>query len=489
MELEEELEQEIRNEMKRIAELRRDFTHEIDKSDDDLLHLEQKLNISIQTYKDVLSKQMLILTSDSETITKTSVLNALEQIERIAQIPNDFPPEVIEICWDYVRNEDDDISNSALKCLLAIFHTPQKAEALYQSELPSKLFVIFTRPRFSQESMRLFLILALGTQANRESCLNDELTDILLSKGEELANDFDSLANILDIILSVVDEIQSLRENLPIFLERIEESFNVENNHLYTSMLFLIYIVIKNADSEEWLKSFCEAPILTKVLSTLSLVNTESAKLILSILHALIGKGNDIHSVAVNQAIVSSNVFSVISLIIHQNDEELLKYAYDISATLCATVVQFKDLFMSSDLPDILLSSFSDMKSKVKKVIVKMLASISRYAYNDENVCEFVFSNHILMLLAETLDIHEATPYAVIAIKVIIAAGMKLQGTEHYDEFLEQIYDDDFNEKLEEQIEEMDTMDDDDETYNQTIEATLNDLYDINSTIQILKNQ
>ena len=488
LDLSEELNKDIEEDIKSAIEQRHETVSNIESFSRSSDKISSDLRINFENYENLLNQSIIKLKSDSLSI--DDIIKELDQIERLTQIP-DFDPsnELIELIWSFLYHEDEKVYESTLICLLKIFHNPQKAESLFGEELPAKLSIIFERPVLNQYSRDFFLRIACASEASREYCLTSELAETLLSKADESHDSPDSLACILDIILDLYEVVPNLPENLPILLEHTEECFTVENGHLYINILNLIYVTVMNADNEEWLQSFFQSQLLAQVLSTLSLDNTRASKLIIGIIHALLGKGNNIFSKAINQSIFNSNIFSVIQTIIINGDKALLKYAYDIASTLCIHVPEFKNLYITSDLPEILLESFPELSVNCKKEVVKFIASLSRFAYENDKICEYIFTNRILILLSELLDIDSIVSCAVIAIKSIIAAGMKLQGTENYEIFLEQIYDDDFVQAIEDKLDDTDDADDIEHgsEYDQGKEAIRNDLYDILSLIQILK--
>ena len=453
----------------------------------DLIALDNKIDIN--TYRDTLKNAILLITSESESVTKDDLLHAFDQVERICQITDNIPAPFIEKCWEFVSCDDEDLHTAAVLCLTAIFKNPCKAETMYGSDLPMMISKILERETINEYDRNLIYKLIFASGETRSMCITDEFAEFILQKATDSCDDHETLACLIDIILECIDISPVIKSNLALFLSNIEGSFTANENHLYMSMLILIYRLVSDATSEEWLCSFCQAQIFSTALSTLSLSNTKASKLIIGIIHAMVGKKNSISSLRVIKSIVNTNVFSVLQNIITENDQSLIHYAYDMLSSLCSQLREVKDMIMGSPIPNILLETYEDMPTYCKKKALKLLANLSRYAVEDKIVCEFVFRNNLLMLFAEVLDVDSVLSIAIFGIRSIIAAGMKLIGTENYDMFLEQIFDDNFVEYLEDKIDDMENSDDDDETYDLSREKNQNDLYDIISIINTLKNQ
>ena len=269
-------------------------------------------------------------------------------------------------CWDYIASDDEEVSEAAAKCLYQLFRFNGNSAVFYGDELPSKLVLLFNKEKIDIAYRNLFLKLALSTPSTREICINEELTDILLSKARE-APDPDSLASILEIIIDISYISPSIREQLPDLIASIEENFCVENSRLYFAFLNSVYIIVYNSESPDFLCSFCEATLLGKILSSLSIDNMLATKIIINIMHAMIGKGNNIHCSGIHQALVGSNVFSVIRTILNSDIEELYPYCYNISAELFSNVEEFRVQYFSSELPRILVNGFPELTTKAKK--------------------------------------------------------------------------------------------------------------------------
>ena len=212
-------------------------------------------------------------------------------------------------------------------------------------------------------------------------------------------------------------------------------------------------------------------------------------------MHAMIGKGNNIHCVEIHKALVGANVFSVIRTILLSNIENLYKFCYNISADLFNNVKEFRVQFFESELPEMIIERFSEMQVKTKKSVIRLFAYISKFASGNEKILQYFLENEILLAISENFDFNDVMPFAIIAINQTISAGMKTQGTEVYDTFLEQLYNDDFCDAIEEKIDELSNMDSDDDdenhtaTYNRANEAMLQNLYEINSIINMLKSK
>ena len=199
----------------------------------------------------------------------------------------------------------------------------------------------------------------------------------------------------------------------------------------------MLKIVVYNSESSDFLCSFYEATLLGKILSSLSIDNMLATKIIINIMHAMIGKGNNIHCSGIHQALVGSNVFSVIRTILMSDIEELYPYCYNISAELFSNVEEFRVQYFSSELPRILVDGFPELTAKAKKSVIRFLAYLSKFAVSNDEILYFFLDNELLLAISDDFDCNDVIPFAVITIKQIISAGMKKQGTEMYDAFIE----------------------------------------------------
>lgn len=449
--------------------------------------------IEYSTYQDNFKNAVLCITSESSEAKE--IIAALDQVSRIAQISAKIPKEIYEKCWLLISSDNDELSEAASKCLYDIFRFNNNAEFLYGEELPSKLVILFQKERMTTSDRNLFLRVALSTPSSRELCVTDELTDILISKAKE-APDADTLASVLEIIIDIYSLLPSIQEAMPEFLASIEDKFSVEDNRVYFAFLNSVYLIVTNSSSEEFLCSFCESEFFCRVVSSLSIDSLLSAKIIINIMHAMIGKGNNIHCVRIHKALVGANVFNVIRTILLSDIEDLHPYCYNISADLFNNVEEFRAQFFSSELPGALIERFPEMTSKTKKSVIRFLAYVAKFAVSNDDILQYFIENEILILISDDFDFNEVISFAVVLIKQIIIAGMKRQGTEIYDAFFEQITNDDFCDSIESKIDELSEFDSGDEddkyntaTYNRNNESIVQELYEINSIIEKLKSQ